>query len=56
MKSDIAWEVSKYGTIVDDYEKISENYYLRLKVYLYNSEHYVEFWCNGIRLLFAQLI
>ena len=56
MKSDIAWEVSKYGTILDDYEKISEKYYLRLKVYLYNGEHYVEFWCNGIRLLFAQLI
>lgn len=51
----IRWNVSHYGTIIDDYETVYEGGYIRQKIYEYENKYYIDTWCNGNRLLFTQL-
>lgn len=52
----LQWYVEKYGVIINEYNVKIEGNYIGQKIYKFENKLYIETWCNGIKLLFNELI
>lgn len=55
-KSSLDWNVVHYGFLVASKDIVVDGNIITTKVYLYQDDYFIETWCNGIRLLFHQVI
>lgn len=57
--SELHWNAQHYGKIVADHEDEIQTecgkYNIRVKIYKYETELYIETWCNGIVITFNYL-
>lgn len=49
------WEVQKYGVLKDIYDVIIDTRFITQKVYKYQGKLFVETWCDGVRVAFAEI-
>ena len=50
-----AFEVTRYGKLLDIYDVTVQTRFITQKVYEYEGNLFIETWCDGIRLSFTEL-
>lgn len=55
-KASVDWYVQKYGILIQQKDITFDNDCITTKLYYYEGRKFIETWCNGIRLMFHEVI